>query len=75
VSIIEYFAWVARISLQLAWLAMFVLPGLALMHVHVGVQRLAGQRAQPLPVFVYRGGGFLLAITAIYGIAATGAYS
>jgi len=72
---IEYLAWVARISLRLAWLALFVLPGLALMHIHVGIQRLAGQRARPLPALVYRASGFLIAITAIYGLAASGAYS
>jgi hypothetical protein len=73
--VIEYFAWIARSSLRIAWFAFFVLPGLILMYLHVGIQRLAGQRARPLPPFVYRMGGFLLAITAIYGVAATGAYS
>jgi hypothetical protein len=72
---IEYFAWVARVSLRLAWLALFVLPGLGLMYAHAGVQRLAGQRVRPLPTLVYRFFGFLVAITAIYGLAATGAYS
>lgn len=72
---IEYLAWAARISLRLAWLGMFVLPGTVLMYAHVGIQRLAGQRVRPFPAFVYRVGGFFLAITAVYGLAATGAYS
>jgi hypothetical protein len=45
------------------------------MYAHAGVQRLAGQRVRPLPTLVYRFFGFLVAITAIYGLAATGAYS
>jgi len=75
VFIVDYFAWIARISLRITWLALFVLPGLLLMYLHVGIQRLAGQRARPLSPFIYRAGGFLVAITALYGVAATGAYS
>jgi len=72
---LEYFAWVARASLRIAWLVLFVLPGLLLMYVHLGIQRLAGQRARPLPTSMYRAGGFLLAIIGLYGFAAMGAYN
>jgi hypothetical protein len=72
---IEYFAWVARTSVRLAWLALFVLPGVALMYAHVGIQRLAGQRVRPLPTLVYRSSGFLVAIITLYAVAAMGAYS
>jgi hypothetical protein len=72
---IEYFAWVARVSLRLAWLALFVLPGVALMYVHAGIQRLAGQRVRPLPALVYRASGFLVALITLYAVAAMSAYS